>query len=87
MCLYDGGNIRQTTVANFDGVAIEYFVEDGSLWEVLSNWLKKPVSDTCFYTFAVRWIEPDHTPRSFPLRVLCSGGPFLRSRKNEMCSP
>ena len=35
------------------------------------------MSDTCFYTFAVRWIEPDHTPRSFPLRVLCSGGPFL----------
>ena len=37
VCLYDGGNIRQTTVANFDGVAIEYFVEGGSLWEVLSN--------------------------------------------------
>ena len=45
--LYDGGNILQTTVANFDGVAVEYLVEGEPLWEVLSYKLKKPVSNAC----------------------------------------
>lgn len=62
MRTYDGFNVRHTTVAHFQRILVEDFVELRFFREMFSNQVEKAFSDVGGNILVEGWIVPDDFP-------------------------
>ena len=70
MCLQDLAHVRHATVAEFNGVSVNQFVEVVVRWEVPVQYVKELTADVGCNVRAVWRVEPGYVSFSAPLLVV-----------------
>ena len=68
--VYNLLNIRHSTVADFDGVAVEDLSERVVCCEYIVNYLKKLSAYVCRNSFIKRWVVPSYVSLPFHSSVV-----------------
>lgn len=69
MCVYYPTHVVHATVADFDVVPVEYFLEDMVFWEVFVDQVEELFTYVGGHMFAEWWVVPNYVAFAFVVVV------------------